>query len=237
MSYLSLDRRVPEPTALDLAARTWLYELVTRAPLARTAHRHFVAGVLRQGVRQGLGLDLGTGPGYAAVELARLWPEVRMVGMDLAAHMVERAQARAERAGLDGRGMWPQADGHHLPFADHSFDLVVSSYALHHWQEPVRVFDEIARILVPGGRYYIADVCREMTPLQRMVAYASIPVVSLPFGSYRGGGGYYESVRAGYTQQEARALLAQSALPSGEVRGDSTRLLSLLAIASKGIGS
>jgi ubiquinone/menaquinone biosynthesis C-methylase UbiE len=199
----------------------------------RTVHRRFVAGALAQGIVRGTGLDVGTGPGYVAVEIARQRPGLRVVGLDLAAHMVERASHLAARAGLNGRGLWPQADGHHLPFSDDSFGLVISSFALHHWADPLQILYEIARVLKPDGRYYIADVCREVTIFHRFFAYASIPVVSLPFGSYLGYGGYYESVRAGYTRAEARALLERSGLPPGEVGRSTTWFVPILTISSK----
>ena len=232
MSYFSLARRVPEASAVDPKALTWLYELTTRMPCVRTAHHHFVAGALAQGVEAGDALDLGTGPGYVARQVARSRPGLRMVGLDLSLHMVERARQGAVQAGMDGRQLWPQADGHRLPFADDSFDLVISSYALHHWLDPLRIMNEIARVLKPGGRYYIGDVCREVDTTQRLFAYGSIPFVSLAFGSYRGYGGYYESVRAGYTRDEARAMLDSSDLPPGEVGLDSTWFLPILTIAS-----
>jgi ubiquinone/menaquinone biosynthesis C-methylase UbiE len=238
MSYFRLARRVPETSAVDPRALTWLYGLITQVPLVRRVHRRFVAGVLSLGVMEGLGLDLGTGPGTVAVELARQRPGLRVIGLDLAAHMVGKARRQAERMGLNGdgprsRSLWPQADGHNLPFPDRSFDLVVSSFALHHWQDPLRILDEMARVLRPGGRYYIADVCREVSLLQRVFAYASVPFISLSFGSYWGYGGYYESVRAGYTRAEARELLARSALPPGEVGLDSTLFVPVLTIASR----
>jgi ubiquinone/menaquinone biosynthesis C-methylase UbiE len=231
MNYLRLNRRVAEASAVDPKLLTGLYTLITRAPVVRAVHRRFVAGALGQGVSEGLGLDLGTGPGTVALEMARQRAGLRMVGLDLAAHMVERAQQHAVRAGL--QGLWPQADAHRLPFADDTFDLVVSSFALHHWEDPVRIFDEIARVLKPDGQYYIADVCREVNLVQRMFAYASIPAISLPFGSYRGYGGYYESVRAAYTRAEAERLLAESALPQGQVTQDGTCLVPVLSIASR----
>lgn len=232
MSYLSLDRRVPEASAVEPKALAWLYGLVTELPLVRTAHRRFLNGALAQGVTDGLALDLGTGPGYLTVELARCRPGLRVVGLDLAAHMVEKARRYAAWTQLDGRALWPQGDGHRLPFADGTFDLVFSSFALHHWDDPLRILDEIARVLKPGGRYYIADLCREPNLFQRLFAYGSIPAVSLPFGSYRGYGGYYESMRAGYTRAEARALLQCSALPPGEVRLNSTWFVPILTISS-----
>ena len=244
MNYLSLASRVPETSALEPKVLTQLYDLMSQIPLVRTTHRRFIAGALRKGVTQGYALDLGTGPGYAAIDVARRNPDLLMIGLDLAANMVERAQQQAVRLELNGRGPWLQADGHFLPFADGSLDLVISSFALHHWQDPLGVMNEIARVLrrprpeagEPGGRYYIADVCRETNALHRLIAYASIPALSLPFGSYWGYGGYYESVRAGYTPDEAQILLEQSALPPGQVTLDSTWFVPILTIASKGAG-
>jgi ubiquinone/menaquinone biosynthesis C-methylase UbiE len=218
----------------------WLYDLITKTPLVRAARRWFVAGALAQGVRDGTALDLGTGPGHVPIELARRRPGLHIIGLDLAAHMVRRAGRQAAQAGLDGQGLWPQADGHSLPFADDSFDLVISTFALHHWTNPLRTLNEIARVLrrpkpaagKPGGRYYIADLCREANIFQRLFAYSSIPAISLAFGSYQGYGGYYESIRAGYTRDEAHKLLARSNLPPGEVRLDSVWLMPLLTIAS-----
>lgn len=233
MSYFSLARRVPERSAVEPRVLAWLYGLITETPLVRTAHHRFVAGALAQEVASGLALDVGTGPGYVAVEVARGRAGLGVVGLDLAGHMVEKASRYAAWTGLDGRALWPQADGHHLPFADDVFDLVFSSFALHHWNDPLRVLDEIARVLRPGGRYYLADLCREPNLLQRLFAYASIPAVSLAFGSYWGYGGYYESLRAGYTRAEAEELLARSALPPGQVGLDSTWFVPIVTIASR----
>jgi ubiquinone/menaquinone biosynthesis C-methylase UbiE len=240
--YFSLSNRVPEVSALEPKIVAWLYGLTTHIPLVRTAHRRFVSGVLSKGVTHGRALDLGTGPGYIALDVARQSPDLRVIGLDLGSHMIERARQQAMRHGQNGKPPWLQADGHLLPFADDSLDLVISSFALHHWQDPLVVFDEIARVLrrprpdlgEPGGRYYIADVCGELGAFQRLVAFASIPAFSLPFGSYWGYGGYYESVRAGYTRDEARSLLRQSALPPGTVSLDSTWFVPILTIASRG---
>lgn len=250
MRYLSLAQRVPEASAVEPQALTWLYGLYTSLPFVRTIYGRFVSGALAQGVARGTVLDLGTGPGYVALEIARRAPDLQVIGLDLAAHMVEQAHRQARWMALAGRGLWPQGDAHRLPFPDGSIDLVVSSFALHHWEEPLQVLNEIARVLRPaqpesegsgqeldgatGGRYYIADLCRKVTPFQRLFAYASIPAVSLPFGSYRGYGGYYESVRAGYSCQEAQDLLDRSNLPSGSVHVDATWFVSMLVLAPKG---
>lgn len=233
VNYFRLARRVPERSAVEPRGLAQLYGLITQMPLVRTAHHRFVAGALALAVNRGRALDVGTGPGYVAVEVARGQPGLQIVGLDLATPMVEQARRYAAWAGFDGRGMWPRADGHRLPFPDESFDLVFSSFALHHWEDPVRVLDEMARVLRPGGRYYVADLCREPNLFQRLFAYASIPALSLAFGSYRGYGGYYESLRAGYTRAEAEELLSRSALPPGQVRLDSTWFVPVVTITSR----
>lgn len=236
MSYFSLAQRVAEASAVDPKALAWLYGLIVRAPLVGAVYRQLLDGILQQDLTKGAVLDLGTGPGHVAIQLGRQRPDLRVVGLDLAAHMVEQAKRNAAKAGLDGRGIWPHADAHRLPFADNSFSLVISSFALHHWSEPVRILNEIARVLQPGGSYYLADLCRQPNLAQRLFAYASIPAISLPFGSYLGYGGYYESVRAGYTLVEAERLLAQSDLPAGNVSLRSTWFVPILVMASGGGG-
>jgi len=242
MSYFSLARRVPEISALEPKVVTQFYSLIGRVPVVRTTHHRFVAGALGQGVTRGYALDVGAGPGQATLEIASQRPGLKMVGMDLAGHMMAQASREAARSGRNGRDLWLRADGHDLPLPDESFDLVMSSFALHHWEDPLLVLNEMARVLrhprpgegQAGGRYFIADVCREVNSLQRLFAYASIPAISLPLGSYAGYGGYYESVRAGYTRAEAQALLEQSDLPAGEVRLESTWFVPILIIASTG---
>ena len=234
MGYLHLRHRVPEAGAVEPKAVTVLYDLTARTPFVGAAYRLFVAGALGVGVTAGRALDVGAGPGYVSMEVARRAPNLSVVGLDLAGHMVDLARRNAVRAGMDGRIAWVQGDAHQLPFDAGSFDLVMSSFALHHWADPVRVFDEIARVLAPGGRYYVADVCREVSLFQRLFAYASIPVLSLPFGSYGGYGGYYESVRAGYSRAELREMARLSGLPPGDVRLDAAWLVPIVRVSSKG---
>ncbi|MBN1657976.1 MAG: class I SAM-dependent methyltransferase [Anaerolineae bacterium] len=233
MSYFRLAHRVPERADLEPRWVTRLYALMSGTCVMRSAYRRFVRGVLRQGVAQGRALDVGTGPGVVAAEVARRCPELLVTALDRSGHMVEQAPERARWAGVEGRTRWLQADGYRLPFADGTFDLVFSSFALHHWETPEQVLDEMARVLRPGGRYYVVDLYREPNLVQRLFAYASVPVISLLFGSYRGYGGYYESLRAGYTVAEAECLMAASTLPPGRVGIDSTWFFPLLTIASR----
>ena len=88
-------------------------------------------------------LDVATGPGWVALQAAGRGASV--VGVDVAQAMVERA--RSARPDLDFR----RADAHDLPFADASFDAVVSNLAIMHFSRPERAMAEFARVLRPGG--------------------------------------------------------------------------------------
>jgi ubiquinone/menaquinone biosynthesis C-methylase UbiE len=88
-------------------------------------------------------LDLGTGTGAAAIELAKRFPAGDVVGVDLSAGMVEHARRKLP-AELAGRVRFEQADSARLPFDDGAFDLVGLA-------NMIPFFDEFARVLAPGG--------------------------------------------------------------------------------------
>lgn len=103
-------------------------------------------------------VEVGSGPGELAIEIARRLPRAEVVGIDLAEAMVERAAERARAEGLDRSVRFQLADATALPLADASVDLVVSTLSLHHWADPAGVFAEVGRILRPHGIALIYDL-------------------------------------------------------------------------------
>jgi SAM-dependent methyltransferase len=89
-------------------------------------------------------LDLACGPGLAAAAAARR--AALPVGVDFCAAMLARARA-AHRA-----IRFEEADAEALPFAEGSFDAIVSNFGVHHFPDPVRALGEARRVLRPGGR-------------------------------------------------------------------------------------
>jgi malonyl-CoA O-methyltransferase len=88
-------------------------------------------------------LDLGTGTGTAARAIAARWPDAEVTGVDVSERMLAEAR-RLLPPELAGRVRFQHADASSLPFADGSFDLVTLS-------NMIPFFDEIARVLAPGG--------------------------------------------------------------------------------------
>ena len=112
-------------------------------------------------------LDVSCGPGEVLVQLSRLAPTLRTTGVDIDEGMIARARRKAARlpqSGQVGRPQFVVADVTSMPFADASFDLVVSSYAVHHWPDRQAGFAEVMRVLRPGGRAVIWDITSPHEP-------------------------------------------------------------------------
>jgi SAM-dependent methyltransferase len=103
-------------------------------------------------------LEIGSGPGELAFEIARRLPQAKVLGVDLADAMVARAAERAREAAVHLRVQFRLADAANLPLADGSFDIAVSTLSLHHWADPGAVFAELGRVLRPGGVALVYDL-------------------------------------------------------------------------------
>src|SRR5262249_5092980 len=100
-------------------------------------------------------LDVACGPGVVTAAIAP--GAASVTAFDATEQMLEKARARCAKAGLRnirfGRG-----DAESLPFAQAQFDGVVTRLAVHHFANPQRAFDEMFRVLRPGGTVVIVDV-------------------------------------------------------------------------------
>jgi len=101
-------------------------------------------------------LDVGCGTGLLLRELARRLPgAVTLTGVDAAPGMVSQARATSG----DPRLTFVQGVAERLPFDDASFDLVVSTTSFDHWTDQQAGLAECHRVLVPHGRFLLADLC------------------------------------------------------------------------------
>ena len=107
-------------------------------------------------------LDLGCGGGHVAFNVA---PHVReVVAYDLSAEMLDVVAGAAKERGLTNLKT-QQGVVESLPFADASFDLVLSRYSTHHWRDFDAGLREAARVLKPGGIAGFVDSVAPPTPL------------------------------------------------------------------------
>jgi ubiquinone/menaquinone biosynthesis C-methylase UbiE len=102
-------------------------------------------------------LEIAPGPGYLAVEMARLGFDV--TGLDISKTFVEIATEHAHAAGVSAD--FRQGDVAAIPLPTGSFDRVVSQAAFKNFADPVTALDEIHRVLRPGGIAVIQDMSKD----------------------------------------------------------------------------
>lgn len=106
-------------------------------------YRYFVRKILGRGIKGGKVLDIGTGTGWLAIELARIkGSDFEITALDLSRNMLAKAAENARENGVDGRIDFVCSSAAIMPFPDRSFDLIISYASLHHWFHPVEVFNE-----------------------------------------------------------------------------------------------
>ena len=115
----------------------------------------FALGRLAPGERV---LDVGSGAGTDSLVAAQMvGADGSVTGIDMTPEMLAKAQAAAHEAGATNVAFL-EADAERLPFADGSFDVVISNGVIDLIPDKDAVFSELYRVLVPGGRIQVADV-------------------------------------------------------------------------------
>ncbi|MFI7319804.1 class I SAM-dependent methyltransferase [Streptomyces venezuelae] len=101
-------------------------------------------------------LDIGCGPGTITADLAALVPDGRVVGVDRAPGILDRARATAAERGVRNVE-FAVADVHDLDYPDDSFCVVHAHQVLQHVGDPVRALREMRRVCKPGGIVAVRD--------------------------------------------------------------------------------
>jgi ubiquinone/menaquinone biosynthesis C-methylase UbiE len=154
----------------------------------------FISVAKKWGNVDGKVLDLGTGTGLLAIELAKQLPDVDVVGLDLSDVALEVARKNLQESERPLRVSFEKGDAEDMPFEEGTFDLVISSNTLHLIQNPVRMFNEIQRVLTSEGRFFLSDFRRSW-----------LGVLS-------------RHIRAAYSPKEVKALLSRSTLDHWRVK-------------------
>ena len=154
----------------------------------------FVSVVKKWGIIDGKVLDLGTGTGLLAIELAKKIPDVEVIGLDLSDVALEVARKNLQEIEQPLKVSFKNGDAEDMPFEDGTFDLVVSSNTLHLIKHPVRMFNETQRVLKPEGKFFFSDFRRSWLGLLS------------------------QHIRAAYSPKEVNDLLSRSKLEHWRVK-------------------
>jgi len=170
--------------------------------------------IIKSGIDRGVVLEIGPGPGYIGLEWLKKTRHSTLVGLEISKNMIELAQKNAGEYGFGAeRIKYAQGNAMEMSFADGAFDGVFSSGSLHEWEDPVRIFSEIHRVLKPGGHYCICDLRRDLSFIVKWFFTISIKQPAMKHG-------LKTSLQASYTRAELEKLAAASPLKEATVKAN-----------------
>lgn len=156
--------------ALGRDVFTPIYDLGIRLtmPERRFKLRVIESAHLEPGMRL---LDVGCGTGTLLLLAVEVMPEARLVGVDIDDRILARARRKIAVRGLEIQ--LERASATELPYADGSFERVLSTLAFHHLttDEKARAFAEAFRVLRPGGELHLGDFGAPGTRYSRVASY------------------------------------------------------------------
>jgi len=166
-------------------------------------------------------VEIGPGPAYVSIEIAKRLPDVEIVGLEISDTMIEIAKGNAETHGLSDKITLRKGDASNMPFEDSAFDFAVTSGSLHHWKKPNQVFSEIYRILRPGSVALISDL-RKDAPEEKVDEFAN------KIDSKLMRWGLKHSFKEGYTARQIQEMMKSTRFAEIEITEEDISMLIML---------
>jgi len=173
--------------------------------------------IIKAGINQGLALEIGPGPGYLGLEWLKKTEGTRLTGLEISSNMIEFAEKNAREYNLGVRVNYIEGDAQKMPLDDNLFDGVFANGSLHEWSNPKKIFNEIYRVLKPGGLYFISDLRRDTNPfIKWFMKIVTKPKELRP--------GLVTSFNAAYVVDEVKSILEDTNLKNYKVSKDTMGL-------------
>jgi len=116
--------------------------------------------------KEGIGIDLGSGPGNLIMELCKRTSRMQWINADINPDFFPLFLKEAEEAGVKHRVNTVHADAQGLPFEDNYAEIIVSRGSFHFWEDKKLAFSEIYRVLKQGGIAFIGRGLPENLPVE-----------------------------------------------------------------------
>ena len=150
-------KRIPEPEIMSAEEEAKVYALADFVSVNQS-----FADRLFELIPQpcGLLIDLGCGPGDILIRIAKASEKLHLVGCDGAEAMLRWGAKAMQKAGRKNTISFIHGDAKALGVPDRSCDVVISNSLIHHLPDPIPFWQEVRRIIKPGGTMLVRDLAR-----------------------------------------------------------------------------
>jgi ubiquinone/menaquinone biosynthesis C-methylase UbiE len=187
------------------------YARITRSRSDHEESAKLVAAQLGAGARV---LEVAPGPGYLAIELAKLG-DFHVAGLDISQSFVKIARQNAKDTGVVVA--FQQGNASSMPFEADSFDFIICKAAFKNFAEPVEALNEMHRVLKPSGHALIVDLRPDASPeaiqaeVKKMgLGWFNSLVTRFVFK--------YSLIKRAYSLEQFRQMASQSAFRSCAIK-------------------
>jgi len=150
-------------------------------------------------------LEIGAGPGVLTGEIARTFREVEITAVELSQFMTTIGSEYVAESNLEDRIRFivGNVEDETLLHSLGEFDLVFSTYSLHHWENPEKAIANLMQTVTEGGALYLYD-------LRRVWWLYWVPIKN----------GFFNSIRASYLPNEVRCMIERLGLKRFEIKNE-----------------
>jgi ubiquinone/menaquinone biosynthesis C-methylase UbiE len=202
--------RVPEGEAMEGQEELTIEEINSQFKKRMWEHRNFVKFILKELKLKDNSkvLEIGPGPAWISIILVQENPSITLTGLEISEDMIRLANQNVIDEKVNNNIEFIQGNAQDMSmFEDNSFDAVITHDSLHHWKEPILIFNEIARVLKPNGILCIEDGRRDLGIGAKITFNIIKQFIPKMMGYY-----WKTSIMAGYTESEVREILDQTEL-------------------------
>lgn len=158
-------------------------------------------------------LELGSGPGWVSLELARRLPDAVIVSWEQNYELVTIAEQNKIQENITNINFVNNRFENLKIFSNHSFDCIISFKTLSQWNSPQKVFNEINRIVKKDGKFAITDYRKDLKWLARASIWFAGRSMANEFRSY-----WKKSLNKNYSLNEIVKLLLKTELKNWKMR-------------------
>lgn len=169
--------------------------------------------IIKVGIDTGSVLEIGPGPGYLGLEWVKKANNAKLTGLEISANMIKIAKRNAKQYGYEDNTEYVQGNAMDMPFADKTFDAVISAGSLHEWEKPAQIFNEMYRVLKDGGRIFVSDLKRDSSLLVKMLMSLTVKPASMRSG-------LKSSLCAAYTTSEIKVIIQRTLFKDSVIKSN-----------------